>query len=381
MRIKLSLFFILALIAYGALFQLSRSGGAEALLALTAIGLTHLRPRKKDVGFSAYAPFFLYSLLILLASLAGIMPTAWTTLYDMSAAIRQWSWILLFPLLALAAVDSMSRSREFLERNALALAIVVFAMGRISLKLSDSPLDTENFLTLYGLKNENSLFICLAIAYIYSKKPHLIRDVAILLVLLLLSGSAGSAATLIVLLVIRLTKWPQLPFAAILVSLLGLLVFAPFNYVYLDSLDSNSGLRAILWRDAIAGIQGSLGLGVGFGTEAISDLYLGMRSRDFSIVTAGGDSIFYVGAHSLFYEIAFRQGVAGLCLFSLWFFHLSRRSQGLDLPIRREFFSLLTVFVVANLINVGMSTPSFMIGMIFCISRAIMITNRKSKEI
>ena len=81
-------------------------------------------------------------------------------------------------------------------------------------------------------------------------------------------------------------------------------------------MDVNSGVRAIFWRDTQLAVRQTWGIGVGFGTEYITNWFGDIgRSYDYVLTAEGASDRLFISNHSIYYDVALRLGLIGVALF------------------------------------------------------------------
>lgn len=124
-------------------------------------------------------------------------------------------------------------------------------------------------------------------------------------------------------------------------------------------LDHNTGIRIIFLRDALETLSQTYGIGVG--KEALVNNYSAFNhthidwERDFGSYMA-------TSLHNSFAAIAFRLGIMGAVLFILFLFTQAFPRKLEDLKTVRLTSCVFFIFFVTLLVNVGLESPTFIIG-------------------
>lgn len=319
-----------------------------------------------------YLPFFFFSILVLMLSLANVMPTSWTNYHDTGAALRQWFYIPVLPVLVSYFTLSLRYAYDFLQRHISIILLISIVLGRLSQTLQGD-FDAETDLFFYTLTNDVAIVAMLFLMFLFGKARSLTADAAIIVVALVLSSSAQSQLFCLVVFAIRFSKAPGIVLLGVAIGCLSFIMIAPFFAVQLHAIDHNTGVRAILWRDTIQATIDTYGFGVGYGTEFIRHRFEEIMPWGWTIGTGPNDV--FVATHSSFYDVLLREGLIGVLLFSVWFFHAIRMpSQG---SVRQLQFAacVAALLIINSAVNVGLSSISYLFGSAFAV--ALLATHRE----
>ncbi|RCK31765.1 hypothetical protein TH19_20305 [Thalassospira profundimaris] len=144
------------------------------------------------------------------------------------------------------------------------------------------------------------------------------------------------------------------------IALTAFLLIAPIYPYELYVIDDNSGVRAVMWRDVWRLLSDSNGLGVGFGTEYITNQFYALTTANWGLENYHEDFL-YIGTHSTIYDMSLRLGIPGLFLFLVWLLPIvfSRR----NIPTGSEhsmFWTAGCIFIIMNTVNVGIYSINFL---------------------
>jgi hypothetical protein len=153
-------------------------------------------------------------------------------------------------------------------------------------------------------------------------------------------------------------------FAVVLATTLALLTFDLRDYVQLYYADYNTGWRLIFWRDVFRSTELTHGLGVGFGTEALANVYPGMPRPIFFSHAADNPDFVMIGSHNAFTDTLLRCGLPGFTML-VWIFVSSARI------LRRQYspavaISFCGAFLCA-FVNVALQSPLYSAGIAFAL--------------
>lgn len=338
---------------------------ASAAAALAYAGVWPIRGR--------YMLFFVFSLVVFTLSLAQVMPASWTKFYDESAALRQWFYVPVLPILIAYFTLALRYSYAFLLKNILAVLAVAVFMSRMSQYLH-GVYDPETDVFFYTLTNDVAIVAMLFLMLLFRGMRPWLVDATIILVAFALSSSAQSQLFCLAVLALRLTQRPTLLLVGISATCLSFIAIAPFFAVQLHPIDHNTAVRAILWRDVLQATADTFGLGVGYGTEYIRHRFEEIMPWGWTIGTGPND--IFVATHSSFYDVLLREGVIGLLLFSFWFFHAIRIPARATLQEKRFAACVVTLLVVNSAVNVGLSSISYLFGSAFAVALLAVLRER-----
>jgi len=143
-----------------------------------------------------------------------------------------------------------------------------------------------------------------------------------------------------------------------------LLTFDRRDYLQLYYTDFNTAWRLLFWRDVFRSTGMTFGMGVGFGTEALVNVYPGMPRPIFILNPADNPDFIMTGTHNAFTDALFRCGLPGF-LMLIWIFLSSARI------LRRRYspavaISFCGAFLCA-FVNVALQSPLYSVGIAFAL--------------
>lgn len=277
------------------------------------------------VGYVARLPgqlaIVLLGIVYLLCSFAQVLPKAWTIYYDQAAALRHWIPIPAVMCFTGAFYVLFRRYRELIITHALKLALLVFAIRAVGLVFEPDPSFYDEFLlrqfTLYSPNNDTTPVLLLL--FIAASRGNTVRPYQLLLLLAVLPfcSSLGTMLAGLIALGLLFVRNRRLALGGLLAALCLFLAIAPFFYSELFDLDGNTGVRAIFWRDVQLALVQTHGIGVGYGTEWITNWFGDVGRLTWYLTPEDADDRLFISNHSAFYDISLRLGVLGLTAF-LW---------------------------------------------------------------
>lgn len=316
-----------------------------------------------------YAPFLVYSLSILVLSILGVMPDAWTERRDTGAAVRQWFYVPALPILVVYFSGLFSAFWKEIRNHAGLIFLVLLIVSRIGQSLhrgdptGTGPPGTFDPLTdvfIYTFTNDAALVALAFLVFLFRRKRHILVDLGLIFAMLLFSSSSQSQVMWLGVAAIRMLKTPRTFMILASTAMLAFILIAPLFIPALKTLDHNSAVRAILWRDTQEAVVQTNGIGVGYGTEFIKNRFEEIMPWGWHI-GAGPNDVF-VATHSAFYDILLREGIIGLALFAWWFFAYLRVPPDYTLDKARLASAAGLLLVINNTVNVGLSSVTFLFG-------------------
>lgn len=363
---RLVIFMGLVPILYPLMFPLLRPLGVWPLLfviAASAIFIIRSTASPK-VGFP-YFLFVAYATVLLLLSLARLMPAAWTVMFSYEAAIRQYIWVPMWFMIYASYYVFLKLFFYKIFKNSFKIFLVTYLISRLSRFFMLSEADYWKRFTFYTFTSDNVIVLFCLFLFISSFKQ---RNAAIpyLGLLIFLSSSAQSILVSGLMFLSHSIRLYRLPFAFTVFCLGLFLILAPFYTQELFELDANSAVRAIFWRDASEAAASSNYFGVGFGTESIRNDFSSVRSDGWTLIDTNERDIFYVSTHSTFYDVIFRLGLPGLIMVLLiflnsWIKIVTYKGQFLTVV-----FGMSLILFTSNAVNVGTASINFLFGTCLC---------------
>lgn len=374
-KITKSLLFALPVVFFTIGYPFFRSVGFLPLLIACAAAAMSSVFLRRLVLLRTFAPFVLFSFVVLLVSLAEQMPKSWTIYYDSSAAIRQWIWVIILPFIATAFFTVFTTLRVYIIKYSFTLVIITYALSKFSRGFSLTELNYDTTLLLYTLTNDTTVVYLLFILWLFKKNRQPVVDLIALILMLMLSASFQSQLFMMMLIIIRFSPFHRVATILLFVLMSVAIVIAPAYYVELHLFDPNTGIRALFWYDTIVAVKETFGIGVGFGTEYISNDFSTIKDGGWTVISESGAGRLFVGTHSALYDVFLRTGVLGLLMFYSWFarqVYPPRSIKGLDAKI---FSSIATLLIITSLVNVSFTSMNFLFGTAMCL--AVLVAYRK----
>ena len=354
-------------VLYAGGFSILRKYGEIPLLVTLVLAVAAILLHGRVNFKRSYLLFFGFSAVILALSFLSVMPKAWTVMHDNFAAVRHWIWVPALPVIGSAFALVCRRSFDHIERHALKYLLLVYIFTRLSRTFSGDIYVEEQAWLIYTFTSDNMVVALTFLLFLFRADRNAILDCSYIVLALALSTSSQSLLFFLWLLALRVVGRARLLTLALILFTMLFILVAPLFVVAIDNIDPNSGVRAVLWRDTWIALLETYGLGVGFGTEYITNNFYEIRgSREWSMVVSQSDLI-YVATHSTFYDVALRTGIVGLGLFLFWFRSAVRLIVVLEQRRERFYSAIVGLLVINCSINVGLSSIQFLFGSAFCV--------------
>jgi hypothetical protein len=361
------------LIVGGAGDALRAFGGAPFVLAFALLaysgGTYYLRrDARLPLALSGFA--FVYVLL----SFLHVLPGGWTRFYERSIIINEAGSVVAFGIMLISAHRWWDR-----VRSGHVSAFYVGALAIVSLFLEalwEVALGGGEGSLLSTLRNGAVAFLVIS-AY-YSFRGKLVWSLGILgLLVSLFINPTGYLQTLLTFalfggfyalktLNIPAGRLASFGFIALALTLTVIGMSNPDTVFW--NVDRNTGWRLMFWKDALECVGLTGGVGVGFGTEALTNFYPVVQ-REFFPDSKIETSFMLIGTHNGFMDTTLRLGVVGLVLLIATFLTC--------IPVRDRSasrssaagFAFCVAFLCAYL-NVALQSPLYAVGISFSLGLA-----------
>lgn len=151
----------------------------------------------------------------------------------------------------------------------------------------------------------------------------------------------------------------------------GIFILPIMSGLFTNIFDANSWWRLLYWKDELAQLVQSYGLGVGYGTSYATENFVGnlgsVVSGPFAATAEYStlDKLFITGPHNSYVSIAFRLGIVGVVLFLVMIFDLIEKISEKSNDISRCAIFMLFSSIVLIGVNVGLESPYYLIMFVF----------------
>lgn len=307
------------------------------------------------------------SVLYALLSVLDVFPPAWTQRFEISAIPQQALFSYAIPTtMGVLIVYLRKHLASPGGRRAVAkkLLLVWLAWKLLGVTLNPAGATLAGFLSISQMGNASSLIIVATCLYLSMLTSSLKKYFTLVLFCVLSALSpfsqnlAYALAFSLVWIFPRQAKMITLGF--ILSSVLLYLLFYndPFAVRFIDA---NLTVRLILIRDAVAGLVQSYFMGVGFGTESITNDYARFGLDHFQ---SEEDIVFiHLAVHNSFFTIGFRLGLAGLMILLYFLVQTFRKIDASPTESDAQAqYALFLAFFVVTFTNPALESFGYMYG-------------------
>ncbi|HEY8593659.1 MAG TPA: O-antigen ligase family protein [Devosiaceae bacterium] len=312
----------------------------------------------KYVGFTRrYSTYLGWASLLFFLSLIKLMPDAWTLHREPFAAFRHYVVIPALPFLITAFLVLIRRYEELIVRYSAAFLILTIIVTRLSIF---SGVHDNQEISIYLFSNENFIVCTLFAVFLFRIRRSLLIDSCLLTLFFFACTSQQSQIFGLAMFAIRVVRQPQLVAMAALVGTGTFVAVAPFAVETLHAIDHNTGVRALLWRDALQAVIQTLGLGVGFGTEYIKNDFSDIMYPGWTFVSP--QDTLYVGTHSAYFDILLRTGVVGLVLLMFWYLPSLRKPSSPLISDQRFGAAIATMICITASVDMALTSLNYLFG-------------------
>ena len=314
-----------------------------------------------------------WGLLYAALSFVDVFPQTWTRLFEVAAIPQQalfaYGLPLTFAVMVLYFREQFGTSEG---RLSVAKKLVWIWLSWKLLGLISNPSDATfaGLVSIATMGNAPSLIIAAICLYLSVVTSDLKKYVAISIFLILSALSPFSQNLIYAFIFSVIWIFPRKAIAIttgfVVSSVLLYVMF--FNDPFaLRSLDSNMPIRLILIRDALAGLFQSYGVGVGFGTESITNDYTRLGILHFQSSESAG--FIHLSVHNSFTTIPFRLGIVGF-LILIWFCvqTFKRIKDSADDRDTQAKCALFLAFFTVTFINPGLESYFYLYGICIYLS-------------
>lgn len=317
-------------------------------------------------------------------SLAGVLPRGWTRYFEVTAIPQQALFAYAMPTTIITLLFYLKSELTTTEgKRALAVKLAATWAFLILLPLvfsNKNESDEFPMISISGMGTVTSIII-VATALHLSTISKVINRIGILAIFVLLSFlSPFSQNKLFAVLFAAIWILPKhaakICIATITLSL-AIYLFAYSQPMAVQGIDQNLSVRLVLLKDAISGLLESNLIGVGFGTEAISNYYSIFFNPEFRDEEDSG--FIHLAHHNSFATIAFRMGIAGLVL--LLYFSYKTLRQAITKGPQNEMAvkcSMFLAFFIVCFVNPALESFVYLYGV--CFYLAVIWSFREQKS-
>jgi hypothetical protein len=266
----------------------------------------------------------IFSIFYALISCFNILPKSWTKIYSFSSIPQQSLYIFLIPLLVIIIRKKLNFFYSNKKNIALSFLTLAILIRIVHFFYFSNEVDIfEKYIAIRSFSNGAALYICFFLYSLYYSKNSFTKIILILLFIYLSYLSPFKQNLLFLPSFICFWYFPKLSKKIIIANLFFFIIGYIYLFFNLDlarNLDENLPIRIIFLLDAIKGFYQSYFLGVGFGTESITNNYY--EYNIYSIYNEFDNKLVFMSPHNSFATILFRTGIIGFCFFIYLFYSL-----------------------------------------------------------
>lgn len=303
------------------LFPLTRIFSGYNLIFLIFIIFIYIFFHKNKIFFinKNLLLFVFFSLIYAFLSFINILPKSWTVFFSVSAIPQQSLFILMIPLLVFIFHEKIEFNLIKKINLSYFFFFNYFLYKIIDFVFINNDRNILDLFTIRTLSNSSCLLISFFLFNLYyvDKKFYKFFLLTIFLIISLISPFAQNY--IFAILVILIWLFPNRVKAIIIIYIISSLM----AYFYLSKnlelarlIDNNLPIRIIMTKDAIIGSALTNFIGVGFGTESITNNYYEYGIYNF--YDNQNQKLIFMSPHNSFATIFFRTGLIGLILFLIF---------------------------------------------------------------
>ena len=318
------------LLLYVSLWFVARPLGTPLLIFVVGacvLSVLFFRGGFSFQGRNYFFYFFFVWVFYLIGSYFRIFDASYTSFYDNSVAFQQsFLYAVFFVgfLFWYSVLNTIELNRSQLFRYLLLTWGLASLIQTVMWVDSKGVADSFMFGTLHNSEMLSVIFLVYLIYNALLNKKILM--LAAFIVLMAFSVSSQSFIAFFLALAFSIIPKRMAP----VFSLLFVFIFVLFTFVAMQvpelfyEYDPNTGVRAVFWNDVLESTFDTLGIGVGFGTEFLREVfYIGVHDVVILDVDDSLAAFMNTGTHNLFFDILFRLGVLGLGSFLFFFYSVS----------------------------------------------------------
>ncbi|WP_342643430.1 O-antigen ligase family protein [Rhodoligotrophos ferricapiens] len=347
------------LYAYILLGPISRDLGIVGFISVVAVCAIYCAARRTPLDWALLA-------LALLSSTYGVLsyyhvfPRSWTTLYDPEYIVRQLATIPAFLFI-------FSAMRHLWTTLLYSLSSRVFSFLMVVLPAASIPL-VELFRAAgsgFSLPNliGSSVIFFIGLGVILLSWRRTLRNIAFVVLLTALviffTRNAQTLLASMLLILVFISPKPRIVAIGMGTLALCLLMTSPFLFQLAPYIsDPNTTLRLLIWSDAFTAFSDSLGLGIGFGTEAVRNFY----AAHTAVTPFPEENILAISTHNSFVFLFMRTGIIGGLLFLVFCYRIAFSGSAQSPAHLRVAIYCWCLGILSLSVNVALESPLFMLG-------------------
>jgi hypothetical protein len=358
---------LLACCVYAFTWPYSRALGGIPLAGLAVASVAYAGHKAWTGRNFGFAPVCVIVCAYVLATILSIPSGSWTTVRDLSAIPQQVGSYILLPALVVCCRDAL----EYLhERRLLRKALLSIFLGSCLIapwftREFDVAKSVSDIFSVVSLANPDGIGLICITAYAYSSSRSRMLTILIGTLAILLGGNVSTSIVGLLLIIMILVPFPSIALFSYTAALTVFSIAAPYFALELFSVDPNTGVRALFWRDALSAVHDTSLLGVGYGTESVTNVYWELGGWQFNEEEL---NVLFIGVHNSFYQILFRCGIVGLLALAYLLWRLARLVMISTHDGRRHRMWLWMTLLTSMMINPAFDSINFLFANMFCIA-------------
>jgi|GEM_PF-6360094 len=326
-------------------------------LAVSALYVTLRSAWIRDKAFIAFSGWGVFYIAL---SYLNVLPDAWTTLFDRSAIPQHASFVVAGYVLLSASAALWSWLLAGRVDRKMALLVGACLLGQVGNGLREGTGVTIQF---SGLGNMMLPLYVVAGHYAFVSAR---RGVALGAAIALPTTFAQNVLIALFMIKLSLVPRPRTVVFGSMAALVAVSLVLAIDPYAVWTIDYNTGVRLFFWRDAMAAVVQTFGIGVGFGKEAVTNYIPILDRTDFIALNEEAVRFLYLSTHNSFVAMFFRLGLVGGLLFALCFRSWAPIGRLPMRELRAASFVYVTVFV-ALFVNVGLESPTYLAGIMLAV--------------
>ncbi|MGL1958238.1 MAG: hypothetical protein OCD00_13070 [Colwellia sp.] len=259
------------------------------------------------IFFTIIANFYFF------ASFLNVFPSAWTKYFVIKAIPQQALFVYsLLPMFYLFFTFTLYYLHSTKKLEQLIKIILIFLLLDKIIHAALNGFEPQFFFSVAGLGNTAALAV-FAFGLLIANTDNLRWKLFILILFAAMSFyspfSQNKVYALLFVWILLVPKYSLLTLIAFIFSTVFFYVFFVNDPMVVRQIDQNLTVRLVLLQDAINGFFESHMIGVGYGTESLSNYYILFKNPTFQNVDEAG--FMHISVHNSFATMFFRLGILG----------------------------------------------------------------------
>ncbi len=343
-----------------------REAGPAGFGAFALYSLFYAALRRTLFELNWFVAFVGIGLIYIALSYGDLLPRAWTVYDEPDSIPMQSSFVWAFYLILCAGRAFFVRALQSKHAAALFAALILLNLVvSPSLEMAIMPIHLQEQGLLgaafTNLANSETMML-LGIAHLTMALRHRLlfyAGAAFALVSVFFGFSIQIYASFAMFVILHARAVAPWAFVTAIATFTASCILGPLfiELTEFAAVDPNTAIRGYMWYDAIDLFFSSYGLGVGFGRELLSNVYLAMN-----VLTVYDDAdIMMGGIHNSFISMFARLGLLGGVFFALAILRTASPA-GRPSPLREPAYFAFFMAYVSCWVNVAVESPMTSVG-------------------